>query len=345
MVKKIVSVLFTLALVCSLTLGTASAANLKVGMVFDIGGKGDQSFNDSAYRGLQWASKLGVSHVEIEPGADADREIGLRMIASQGFDLVIGVGFLFTDAIKAVADEFPKTKFAIIDGFIPDKPNVSSLLFTEHEGSFLVGIIAGMKARADGKNTVGFIGGMDVPLIHKFEAGYKAGVKYAYPECKILSDYAGTTPSAFADPVRGKELALAQIDRGAHVIFHASGLTGAGVYEAGKDRKTYVIGVDSNQNHLGHVSETGKNYGLTSMLKQVDVAVYLTIRDLTKGKFNAGVRIFGLGDKVQIDGQTYHGVYYAMDEYNKDLVSKEMINKVTEAEKKILSGAIKVPEK
>lgn len=345
MVKKILSVLFTLALVCSLTLGTASAANLKVGMVFDIGGKGDQSFNDSAYRGLQWASKLGVSHVEIEPGADADREIGLRMIASQGFDLVIGVGFLFTDAIKAVADEFPKTKFAIIDGFIPDKPNVSSLLFTEHEGSFLVGIIAGMKARADGKNTVGFIGGMDVPLIHKFEAGYKAGVKYAYPECKILSDYAGTTPSAFADPVRGKELALAQIDRGAHVIYHASGLTGAGVYEAGKDRKTYVIGVDSNQNHLGHVSETGKNYGLTSMLKQVDVAVYLTIRDLTKGKFNAGVKIFGLGDKVQIDGQTYHGVYYAMDEYNKDLVSKEMINKVTEAEKKILSGAIKVPEK
>jgi len=345
MVKKILSVLFTLALVCSLTLGTASAANLKVGMVFDIGGKGDQSFNDSAYRGLQWASKLGVSHVEIEPGADADREIGLRMIASQGFDLVIGVGFLFTDAIKAVADEFPKTKFAIIDGFIPDKPNVSSLLFTEHEGSFLVGIIAGMKARADGKNTVGFIGGMDVPLIHKFEAGYKAGVKYAYPECKILSDYAGTTPSAFADPVRGKELALAQIDRGAHVIYHASGLTGAGVYEAGKDRKTYVIGVDSNQNHLGHVSETGKNYGLTSMLKQVDVAVYLTIRDLTKGKFNAGVRIFGLGNKVQIDGQTYHGVYYAMDEYNKDLVSKEMINKVTEAEKKILSGAIKVPEK
>jgi basic membrane protein A len=338
MVKKILSVLFTLALVCGLTFGTASAAGLKVGMVFDIGGKGDQSFNDSAYRGLQWASKLGVSHVEIEPGADADRETGLRMIASQGFDLVIGVGFLFTDAIKAVADEFPKTKFAIIDGFIPDKPNVSSMLFTEHEGSFLVGIIAGMKAQADGKKTVGFVGGMDVPLIHKFEAGYKAGVKYAYPACKILSDYAGTTPSAFADPVKGKELAL-------HVIYHASGLTGAGVYEAGKERRTYVIGVDSNQNHLGHVSATGKNYGLTSMLKQVDVAVYLTIRDLTKGKFNAGVRIFGLGDTVQIDGQTYHGVYYAMDEYNKDLVSKEMINKVTEAEKKILSGAIKVPEK
>jgi basic membrane protein A len=345
MVKKILAVLFTLALVCVVTSGPVWAANLKVGMVFDIGGKGDQSFNDSAYRGLQWASKLGVTHVEIEPGADADRETGLRMIASQGFNLVIGVGFLFTDAIKAVADEFPETKFAIVDGFIPDKPNVSSLLFTEHEGSFLVGIIAAMKAQADGKNTVGFVGGMDVPLIHKFEAGYKAGIKYAFPECKILSDYAGTTPSAFADPVKGKELALAQIDRGAHVIYHASGLTGAGVYEAGKERKTYVIGVDSNQNHLGHVKQTGKNYGLTSMLKQVDVAVYLTIKDLAEGKFKAGIRIFGLGDTVQIDGQTYHGVYYALDDYNKGLVSQEMIKKVTEAEKKILSGAIKVPEK
>ena len=345
MVKKILAVLFTVALVCGASTGSVSAAKLKVGMVFDIGGKGDQSFNDSAYRGLQWASKLGVSHVEIEPGADADRETGLRMIASQGFDLVIGVGFLFTDAIKAVADEFPETKFAIVDGFIPDKPNVSSLLFTEHEGSFLVGIIAAMKAQTDGKNTVGFVGGMDVPLIHKFEAGYKAGVKYVFPECKILSDYAGTTPTAFADPVKGKELALAQIDRGAHVIYHASGLTGAGVYEAGKERKTYVIGVDSNQNHLGHVKQTGKNYGLTSMLKQVDVAVYLTIKDLAEGKFKAGVRVFGLGDTVQIDGQTYHGVYYALDEYNKDLVSQEMIKKVTEAEKKILSGAIKVPEK
>jgi basic membrane protein A len=345
MVKKILAVLFTLALVCAIATGPVRAANLKVGMVFDVGGKGDQSFNDSAYRGLQWASKLGVTHVEIEPGADADRETGLRMIASQGFDLVIGIGFLFTDAIKAVADEFPETKFAIVDGFIPDKPNVSSLLFKEHEGSFLVGIIGAMKTRADGKNTVGFIGGMDVPLIRKFEAGYEAGVKYAFPKCKILSDYAGTTPTAFIDPVKGKELALAQIDRGAHVIYHASGLTGAGVYEAGKERKAYVIGVDSDQNYLGYVKQTGKNYGLTSMLKQVDVAVYLTIKDLTEGKFKAGVRIFGLGDTAQIDGQTYHGVYYAMDEYNKDLVSQEMIKKVTEAEKKILSGAIEVPEK
>ena len=345
MARKTFSIFWILVLVCGLAVGSAWAAKLKIGMVFDVGGKGDQSFNDSAYRGLQWASKLDISHVEIEPGADADRETGLRMLAGQGFDLVIGVGFLFTDAIKEVADDFPKTKFAIIDGFIPDKPNVSSMLFTEHEGSFLVGIIAGMKAKADGKDTVGFIGGMDVPLIHKFEAGFKAGVEYAYPGCKIFSDYAGTTPSAFADPVKGKELALAQIDRGASVIYHASGLTGAGVYEAGKERKVYVIGVDSNQNHLGHVKETGENYGLTSMLKQVDVAVYLTVKDLREGKFNAGVRVFGLGDTVDIDGQTYHGVYYAMDDYNKDLVSADMIDKVKAAEKKILSGAIKVPEK
>ena len=326
--------------------GVAGATKLKVGMVFDVGGKGDQSFNDSAYRGLRWAAKHGVSHVEIEPGADADRETGLRMIASQGFDLVIGIGFLFTDSIIAVADEFPKTKFAIVDGFVPDKPNVSSLLFVENQGSFLVGMIAALRAQADGKKTLGFVGGMDVPLIHKFEAGYKAGVAYVCPDCKIMSDYAGTTPKAFVDPVKGKELALAQIDKGAHVIYHASGLTGVGVYEApSKERKTYIIGVDSNQNYLGYDKATGKNYGLTSMLKQVDVAVYLTIKDLLAGKFKAGTRVFGLADKAEVDGRTYRGIYYAMDQYNKDLVTKEMIEKVTAAEKKILAGEIKVPEK
>ncbi len=346
MSKKVFFILIAVTLVFGLVVSSPALAELKVGMVFDVGGKGDASFNDSAYRGLQWASKkFGIAHVEIEPGADADRETGLRMIASQNFDLVIGVGFLFTDAIKAVADDFPKTKFAIIDGFIPDKPNVSSLLFMEHEGSFLVGVIAGMKTKADGKKTVGFVGGMDIPLIHKFEAGYKAGVAYVCPDCKILSDYAGTVPTAFIDPVKGKELALAQIDKGAHVIYHASGLTGVGVFEAGKERKTYVIGVDSNQNSLGHIKESGENYGLTSMLKQVDVALYLTIKDLVNGKFNAGVRVFGLGDTITIDNTVYHGVYYAMDEYNKNLVSQEMIRRVTDAEKKILSGDIKVPEK
>ncbi|MCP4404834.1 MAG: BMP family ABC transporter substrate-binding protein [bacterium] len=343
MFKKILSIACIAVLTVGI-LGSAANAEIKVGMVFDIGGKGDQSFNDSAFRGIQWAAEeFGINHVEIEPGADADRETGLRMIASQGFEYVIGVGFLFEDAIKAVADEFPETKFGIVDGFVPDRPNVISLRFREHDGSFLVGIIAALKTQADGKNSVGFVGGMDIPLIHKFEAGYKAGVEYACADCTILSDYAGSAPSAFADPVKGKELALAQIDKGAHVIYHASGLTGAGVYEAGKEREVYVIGVDSNQNHLGYVEESGDSFGLTSMLKQVDVAVYLSIKDLLDGNFQAGVREFGLDDSVEIADDTYRGVYFAMDEYNEDLVTQDMLDKVAEAEGKIISGEITVP--
>ena len=337
------------AMLCGVLLflgGMSSAsAELKVGMVFDIGGRGDQSFNDSAYRGLEWATDaFGITHIEIEPGADADRESGLRMVASQGFDLIIGVGFLFADSMTAVAKEFPNTKFAIVDGVIPDLPNVSSLTFIENDGSFLVGVMAGMKAKADGKDTLGFVGGMDIPLIHKFNAGYREGVKYACPECKLLSDYAGSTPQAFADPVKGKELALAQIDKGAHVIFQAAGLTGMGVYEACKERKTLVIGTDSNQNYLANIKETGENFGLTSMLKQVDVAVYLTIQDVLDGKFQAGVRNFGLADTVTIQDVTYHGVYYAMDDYNKALVTPDMIEKVTEAEKKIIAKELVVPQ-
>ncbi len=343
MFKKVVAVSFVVVLLAALA-GTTAQAQLKVGMVFDIGGKGDQSFNDSAYRGLQWAADdFDVQHVEVEPGADADRETGLRMIASQGYDLVIGVGFLFTDAIKVVAEEFPDTKFAIVDGFIEGLPNVSSLLFKEQDGSFLVGVIAGMKAQDDGQDTLGFVGGMDIPLIHRFEAGYREGIKYACPDCTLLSDYAGSTPSAFADPVKGKELALAQIDKGAYVIYHASGLTGAGVYEACKEREVFVIGVDSNQNHLGHVEETGENFGLTSMLKQVDVAVYLTIKDIVEGNFQAGPRTFGLADTVQIGDTVYHGVYYAMDEYNQDLITQEMVDTVSEVEQKIIAGEIEVP--
>ncbi len=343
MFKKVLSVMFVVAVMFAV-LSSAAQAELKVGMVFDIGGKGDQSFNDSAFRGIQWAAEeFGIDHIEIEPGADADRETGLRMIASQGFDYVIGVGFLFEDAIRAVADEFPDTKFGIVDGGVGDKPNVIALVFREQDGSFLVGVIAAMKAKADGKDTVGFVGGMDIPLIHRFEAGYKAGVAYAYPECKILSDYAGSAPSAFADPVKGKELALVQIDKGAHVIYHASGLTGAGVFEAGKEREVYVIGVDSNQNHLGYVEESGDSFGLTSMLKQVDVAVYLSIKAIVEGNFQAGMRVFGLEDKVEIGGETYHGVYFAMDEYNEDLVTQDILDKVAEATEKIIAGEIVVP--
>ncbi len=345
--KKNLLGVVVLAIILSLCLSStvfAAEAPLKVGLVFDIGGKGDKSFNDSAYRGIEWAAAdFGIEHIELEPGVAADRELNLRNLAIMGYDMLIGVGFMFTDSISAVADEFPDTKFAIVDGFIPDKPNVVSLLFKEHEGSFLVGIVAGMKAKEDGKDTVGFVGGMDVPLIHKFEAGFKAGVLYVYPECKFLTAYAGDTPVAFADPVKGKELALAQYDKGAYVIYHASGLTGAGVFEAAKERKLYVIGVDSNQNYLGHIDETGEDFGLTSMLKQVDVSVYLAIKSVVDGTFTGGIEVFGLDRRIKIGDQVYYGVYYALDEYNEKLVTPRMRVRVEEAKAKIIKGEIVVP--
>jgi len=334
----------TMAFCLFFSLASFSAEPLKVGLAFDIGGKGDKSFNDSAWRGLDWAAKdFGIKRIGLEPGVDADREVNLRNLAMLGYDLIIGVGFLFQDAVATVADEFPDTKFAIVDGFVADKPNVVSLMFKEHEGSFLVGMIAALKALEDKKDTVGFVGGMDIPLIHKFEAGYIAGVKYVYPDCKILSAYAGDTPTAFADPVKGKELALSQYDNGAWVIYHASGLTGAGVFEAAKQRKRYAIGVDSNQNYMGYIEETGENFGLTSMLKQVDVSVYLTIKSVLEGTFKGGVEEFGLDRNVTIGGITYSGVGYALDEYNKGLVSAEIIAKVEEAKTKIIKGEIVVP--
>ncbi|NLL62051.1 MAG: BMP family ABC transporter substrate-binding protein [Candidatus Atribacteria bacterium] len=315
-----------------------------VGLVFDIGGKGDKSFNDSASRGLSWAAQdFGIKRIELEPGADADREVNIRNLSNIGYKLIFGIGFLFEDSIGDVCDEFPDTKYAIVDGLVPGKENVVSLSFAEHEGSFLVGMIAGLKAKADGKDTVGYVGGMNVPLIQKFEAGYIAGVKYAYPECKILSAYAGDTPTAFADPVKGKELALSQYDNGAYVIYHASGLTGTGVYEAGKERKRYVIGVDSNQNYLGHIEETGENFGLTSMLKQVDVSVYLTIKAFLEGTFEPGIRVFDLATTVVINDVEYNGVGYAMDKYNEGLITDDMIQKVEEAKQKIINGEIVVP--
>jgi len=344
MKKNLLVVVLVIILGLCLSSTVFAAEPLLVGLVFDIGGKGDKSFNDSASRGLAWAkADFGIKRIELEPGVMADREVNLRNLAMIGYDLIIGVGFLFTDAIVTVSDEFPDTKFAIVDGFIPDKPNVMSLLFPEPHGSFLVGMIAGLKAQEDGKDIVGFIGGMDIPLIHGFEAGYIAGVHYVYPECKVLSAYAGDTPTAFVDPVKGKELALSQYDNGAWIVYHASGLTGAGVFEAAKERKKYVIGVDSNQNYMGYIEETGESFGLTSMLKQVDVSVYLAIKAAVEGTFKGGIEVFGLDRTVTIGDVTYSGVGYAIDKYNVDLVSAEVIAKVEEAKAKIISGEIVVP--
>lgn len=302
----------------------------KVGLVFDVGGKGDKSFNDAAYRGVsQAATEFPIEFVEFEPGEDADRESGLRKLARGGYDLVIGVGFLFTDAITKVANDFPDVHFACVDYDL--KPgmeipaNLVALKFREEEGSFLVGALAAMKSRT---KTVGFIGGMDIPLIHKFEAGYRHGVQIEDPEVRVLVNYAGATGKAFDDPVKGKELALAQFNKGADVIFQAAGTTGLGVKEAALEKGGLVIWVDSNGNYLAPGTI------LTSMVKKVDVAVYETIASVVKGRFQGGVREFGLRED---------GVGYTVDEYNEGLIEEAMIDRLEELKEKVIQGEIVVP--
>jgi basic membrane protein A len=300
-----------------------SAKTIRVGIVYDVGGRGDKSFNDAAYNGLQRAIKvLRVEGKDLEPGpGGANREELLRTLAEQNYDLVIGVGFLFTDAITAVAKDFPKVKFAIVDGVIEGLPNVSSLVFNEHEGSFLVGVIAGLMTKS---NIIGFVGGMDIPLIHKFEVGYKAGALYVNPKVKVLINYIGVTGDAFKDPVKGKELALAQYKQGADIIYHASGASGEGVFEAAKETKKYAIGVDSPQSWIM------PDRIITSMLKRVDVAVYETIKDVKEGKFKPGIRIFGAANG---------GVDYEKTK----LIPLGVISKVEQIKKDIISGKIVVP--
>jgi basic membrane protein A len=331
--RVIVSLLVMLAL-CISGCGRKSKEEpsglLKVGLVFDVGGKGDKSFNDAAYRGISAAaSDFPMEFVEFEPGEDADRESGLRKLARGGYDLVIGVGFLFTDAITKVAQDFPDVSFACVDYDLkPDleiPPNLVALKFREEEGSFLVGALAAMKT---GTGTVGFIGGMDIPLIHKFEAGYRYGVENQNPEIRVLVNYAGATGKAFDDPVKGKELALAQFNKGADVIFQAAGTTGLGVKEAALEKGGLVIWVDSNGNYLAPGTI------LTSMIKKVDVAVYETIAAVVKDRFQGGVREFGLRED---------GVGYVVDEHNTDLVTQDMIQRLEELKVKVVEGQIVVP--
>ena len=310
--------------------GNAGADVIKVGMVFDVGGKGDKSFNDSAYRGLLHAAdQFGVEHTEFEPGQDADRETGLRKLAQAHYDVIIGVGFLFSDAMRKVAADYPDVKFACVDfDARPGEelaPNLAGLRFREEEGSYLVGVLAGLYTKT---GHIGFIGGMDIPLIHKFEAGYLAGAKYANPGVSVTVAYAGTTPQAFTDPAKGKELALLQYGRGVDVIYHASGSTGNGVIEAAREVNKAAIGVDSNQNYMapGNV--------LTSMVKRVDNAVLMTIKSVVDGDFSGGLHEFGLAED---------GVGYAVDEYNEDLLTDEMLATVEEAKAAIIAGEVTVP--
>ncbi|MCK4648524.1 BMP family ABC transporter substrate-binding protein [bacterium] len=305
-------------------------ATLRVGLVFDVGGRGDKSFNDSAYRGLSKAKKdLGIYYEYIEPGEGSDRESGLRMLASQNFDLIFGIGFMFSDDITHIAREFPEKKFACVDYTVqPGKElpsNLVALKFKEEEGSYLVGALAGLLTKT---NKLGFVGGMDIPLIHKFEAGYKAGARRVNPKVTILVGYAGVTGEAFKNPAKGKEIALSQYGQGADIAYHAAGSTGLGVFEAAREKNSLAIGADSDQYY------EAPGYILTSMIKRVDNSVYNTIKDTIAGQFQGGVHVFGLKED---------GVGYVYDENNKDLIPDEVRKQVEELKAQIITGEIKVP--
>lgn len=308
----------------------AESGRLDVGLVFDIGGLGDKSFNDSAYRGLTMAKdSLGVSIQYLEPAEGADREAALRQLASGPAGLVFGIGMLFTDDIAAVARDFPEKKFACVDLAVHEgtalPSNLLGLKFREEEGCFLVGAIAGLVTKT---NVVGFVGGMDSPQIHKFEAGYRAGIAAVNPACKLLVAYAGVSPTAFKDPAKGKELALSQYDRGADIIFHASGSTGLGVFQAAREREALAIGVDADQ----QAEAPGRI--LTSMVKRVDIGVFDTIRDVKEGKFRGGIRTLGLGDGA---------IGYVYDDNNRKWITETIKARCDSLQADILAGRIVVP--
>ncbi len=308
---------------------SADQVRTRVGIVFDAGGKDDKSFNTACWEGALKARKeFGIELRDVEPGDPSAVESAIRGFAEQGFDLVIGIGGAAAPHINDVAGEFPEQKFAVVDdaGNVVNQPNAVSLTFEEHKGSFLAGAIAAAKSES---GIIGFVGGMDIPLIRKFLLGYECGAKYINPDIKVLQNYAGVTAAAWNDKTRGRELAMSQYDRGADVIFAAAGLTGLGVFDAAEETGKFVIGVDANQNYIkpGRV--------LTSMLKRSDTAVYETVKAAVNGTFCGGRRVMGLEND---------GVGYAVDEYNKDLLSPDMIEKVEEARLKILSGEIVVPD-
>ena len=314
------------------TLGTVAALALSAGaaladpaLIYDLGGKFDKSFNEAAYNGAQrWADETGGSYRDIEIQSEAQREQALRRFAEAGFNPVVTTGFAIADIMGKVAADYPDTKFVNVDGFLPEVPdNVLITTFQEHQGSYLVGMLAAMASESD---TVGFIGGMDIPLIRHFGCGFAQGAKAVNPDIKIVANMTGTTPTAWNDPVKGSELAKAQISQGADVIYAAAGGTGVGVLQTAADEGIYSIGVDSNQNHL-HPGSV-----LTSMLKRVDVAVY--------DAMSAGEGL-ETGKTVTL-GLAEEGVGYAVDENNESLITEEMTAAAEEAKQKIIDGEIEV---
>ena len=316
--------LFVAATAALLAASSAGAAEVKPAVVYDLGGKFDKSFNEGVYDGaVEFRTDTGIEFREFEVQTDSQRVQALRNFARRGQDPILSVGFQYASALAKVAPEFPETRFAIIDAVV-DQPNVQSIVFKEHEGSFIVGILAAMAAEGAG---IGFVGGMDVPLIRRFACGYVLGARHARPGIEVFQNMTGTTGAAWNDPVKGGELAKSQFDRGARVVYHAAGSTGLGVLQAAADAGRLGIGVDSNQNHLhpGHV--------LTSMLKRVDVAAYDVFDTAHRGVWQSGVRVLGLEE---------NGIGWALDEHNEALVTADMRAAAEEAARQIVAGEIKV---
>ena len=301
----------------------ALAKDSQPALLYDLGGKFDKSFNEASFNGAEkFKAETGVEYVEFEVSNASQREQALRRFAEQGRNPIVMAGFSWAEALEKVATDFPDLDFAIID-MVVDKPNVRSLVFKEHEGSYLVGVMAGMASQS---KKVGFIGGMDIPLIRRFGCGYVGGAKAA-GATEVIQNMTGDTPAAWNDPTKGGEIAKTQIDQGADVIYAAAGGTGVGVLQAAADSGKLGIGVDSNQNGL----QPGKV--LTSMLKRVDVAVYNAFMDGKNGTFTGGMNNLGLKEG---------GVDFAMDEHNKPLVTPEMLAAVEKAKADIIAGTIQV---
>lgn len=307
----------------------------RVGLVFDVGGRGDKSFNDAAYIGVSRAEReLGVEVSYLEPSSTEDREAALRLFAARGFDIVIGVGFIFSSDIEAVARAYPNVRFAGLD-FAPGPngipENVAALAFREEEGSFLVGAVAGLMSKS---GHVGFVGGMSGPLIRKFEIGYIAGVQAACAQekkaCAVHAAYAGTTPDAFRDPAKGKALTNAQIAAGSDVIYHASGSTGHGVFEAAKEAHALAIGVDADQ------YDEMPGTVITSMIKRGDVLVFDIVRDVVEGRFAGGMRVFGLSDD---------GVDWVHEGPHAAGIPDDVKRKVEALRAEVIAGRVSVPSR
>lgn len=336
--------LISTLLVCALALsGTAcldegrsadAKDKIHVGIVFDIGGKDDRSFNAAAWEGVVRASKdFPIVLRDVEPGNPTSIEPAMRAFAERNYDLIIGVGFAQAPIMEVVAKDYPNINFAIVDG-ASQLPNVASLVFKEHEGSYLVGMIA---ARASKTGVLGFLGGMDIGLIHRFKTGYEEGAKSVRPDVRVIDNYVGVSDSAWNNPGKGKEIALAQISKGADVIFTAAGNSGLGAFDAveqaGKDETgrahRFVIGVDSNQNGVK------PGFVLTSMVKRVDNAVYTIVEDVVNKRFKGGFHTYGLEE---------NGVAYSLDDFNRALIPQDVIQEAEAAKQRIIKGEVKVTD-